>query len=125
MIYISHRLEEIAEIADRVTVLRDGRYVITRPAQAIDRAELVRLMVGRELATVYPKTDTEKGGVVLETRSLSHAQSGVRDVSLAVRAGEILGLAGLVGAGRTELAKVLFGLAPSDQGEIIWRARPL
>jgi rhamnose transport system ATP-binding protein len=124
MIYISHRLEEIVQIADRVTVLRDGRYIATRPVSAtggIDRAELVRLMVGRALETVYPKTATEKGAVVLEARSISHAASGLRDVSLTVRAGEILGLAGLVGAGRTELAQVLFGLTPADRGEIVWR----
>jgi rhamnose transport system ATP-binding protein len=125
MIYISHRLEEIADIADRVTVLRDGRHVATQPARAIDRTELVRLMVGRELATVYPKADIEKGAVVVKTRALSRAPSGVRDVSLSVRAGEILGLAGLVGAGRTELAQILFGLTPADHGEILWRGSPV
>ena len=118
IIYISHRLEELAGIADRVSVLRDGHSVGTRPMAEVDRRELIRLMVGRELSAVFPKVEVEPGAIVLETRALGCRESGVRDVSLTVRAGEILGLAGLIGAGRTELARVLFGLTPADFGEI-------
>jgi rhamnose transport system ATP-binding protein len=119
MIYISHRMEELSQIADRVTVLRDGRHVATRPMAELSRSELIRLMVGRELSSVFPKVDVKLGPTVLETRSLGCRASGVHDVSLSVRAGEIFGLAGLVGAGRTELARVLFGLTPADTGEIL------
>jgi rhamnose transport system ATP-binding protein len=120
MIYISHRLEELPRIADRVTVLRDGNYVGTRNLAEIDRAEMIRLMVGRSLDAVFPKIEVPIGEVVLETRDVSCVVGGVRNVSLTVRAGEILGLAGLVGAGRTELARVLFGLTPADSGEILF-----
>jgi rhamnose transport system ATP-binding protein len=119
MIYISHRMEELGQIADRVTVLRDGRHVATRPMAELNRSELIRLMVGRELSSVFPKIDVKLGSTVLETRGLGCHQSGVQDVSLSIRAGEILGLAGLVGAGRTELARILFGLTPADSGEIL------
>jgi rhamnose transport system ATP-binding protein len=123
MIYISHRLEELGQIADRVTVLRDGTYVGTRMMSQVDRAEMIRLMVGRELSAVFPKITVPLGDVVLETRNLSCRHGGVNNVSLSVRAGEILGLAGLVGAGRTELARVIFGLTPADGGEIRLRGR--
>jgi rhamnose transport system ATP-binding protein len=125
MIYISHRLEELPVIADRVTVLRDGRTIDTREAASVSRPELIQLMVGRELQAVFPKREVQQGDVVLELRGLGSRTAGVSDVSLQVRAGEILGLAGLVGAGRTELARTLFGLAPADQGELWLRGRPL
>ena len=125
MIYISHRLEELPQIADRVTALRDGVLVGTRRMDEVTRADLIRLMVGRELSAVFPKTAVEQGGVVLDVRGLGCRASGVHGVSLQVRAGEILGLAGLVGAGRTELARVLFGLTPADQGEIQLRGKPV
>jgi rhamnose transport system ATP-binding protein len=118
VIYISHRLEELAQVADRVTTLRDGALVGTRVMAEASRAELIRMMVGRDLATVFPKTAVEIGNIVLETRNLGCRDVGIRNVNLSVRAGEILGLAGLIGAGRTELAQVLFGLAPADQGEV-------
>jgi rhamnose transport system ATP-binding protein len=118
MIYVSHRLDELFQVADRVTVLRDGRHVATRPIAALSRAELIRLMVGRELMAVFPKQEVPLGEVVLELRAVGCRQTGVRSVNLSVRAGEILGLAGLVGAGRTELARTVFGLAPADAGEI-------
>jgi len=118
IIYISHRIEEIAALADRVTVLRDGETIATRDAAGVSRAELIRLMVGRELAAVFPKRAVPLGEVALETRNLTHHASGVRDVSLSVSRGEILGIGGLVGAGRTQLAEVLFGLQPADSGEI-------
>jgi rhamnose transport system ATP-binding protein len=119
MIYISHRLEELPQIADRVTVLRDGAYVGTRNVKEIDRSEMIRLMVGRSLEAVFPKIEVPLGNVVLETIALGCTDSGVTQVSLHVRAGEILGLAGLVGAGRTELARILFGLTPADSGQIL------
>jgi rhamnose transport system ATP-binding protein len=123
IIYISHRLEEIAAIADRITVLRDGETVATREAATVARGELIRLMVGRELAAVFPKRRVERGELALETRRVSHRGSGIHDVSFTVRRGEILGLAGLVGSGRTQLAEVLFGLSPADSGEILLEGR--
>jgi rhamnose transport system ATP-binding protein len=125
MIYVSHRLEELPRIADRVTILRDGTRVGTRSMAGIDRAELIRLMVGRELSAVFPKVQAPIGEVALETRGISCRASGIRDVNLSVRAGEILGLAGLVGAGRTELARVLFGLTPADGGQILLGGQPV
>jgi rhamnose transport system ATP-binding protein len=125
MVYISHRLEELSVVADRVTVLRDGQHVATRAMKDVDRSELVRLMVGRSLSAVYPKREVPQGSVVLELDRVSSAASGVKDISLCVREGEIVGLAGLVGAGRTELARVLFGLAPADSGAIRWRGGPV
>jgi rhamnose transport system ATP-binding protein len=125
MIYISHRLEELPQVADRVTVLRDGQFVATKPIAEATRAEVIRLMVGRSLETVFPKMKVALGDIVLETRGLCCRASGVRDVNLHVRAGEILGLAGLVGAGRTELARALFGLTRADGGEILLRGKPV
>ncbi|HSZ56621.1 MAG TPA: sugar ABC transporter ATP-binding protein [Tepidisphaeraceae bacterium] len=123
MIYISHRLEELEKIADRVTILRDGRYVATRSIAQVSRAELIRLMVGRELSAVFPKISVTPGETLLETHQLICHESGISEVSLSVRAGEILGLAGLVGSGRTELARVLFGLTPADAGDIHVRGK--
>jgi rhamnose transport system ATP-binding protein len=125
IIYISHRLEEIFRIADRITVLRDGATVATTARAGVDRAELIRLMVGRELSSVFPKRAIETGAVALELRGLTHHGSGIRDVSLSIRRGEIFGLAGLVGSGRTELAEVIFGLRPADDGEILLSGRHL
>ena len=125
IIYISHRLEELTKIADRVTVLRDGQVIETRSMAGITREELIRLMVGRELATVFPKRATAAGDIALELRNLCCEAAGIRDVDLTVRAGEIVGLAGLVGSGRTELARTIFGLTPPDSGEIRLRDRPI
>jgi rhamnose transport system ATP-binding protein len=121
IIYISHRLEEISTIADRVTVLRDGQTVGTRRMAEVSRNDLIRLMVGRELSAVFPKREVPVGGVVLELRGVASAAAGVHDVSLEVKSGEILGLAGLVGSGRTQLAETIFGLTPPDRGEILLR----
>jgi rhamnose transport system ATP-binding protein len=123
IIYISHRLEELPLLADRVTVLRDGRTIDTRVMAEVNRDQLIQLMVGRELSAVFPKKDIEIGEVVLELRQVGCAGSGIHDVNLAVRAGEIVGLAGLVGAGRTELARTIFGLTPAEQGEIWLRGK--
>ena len=123
IIYISHRLEELPQIADRVTALRDGVLVGTRRMEEVSRGDLIRMMVGRELSAVFPKTFVEPGEIVLEVSNLGCRAARVQDVSLHVRAGEILGLAGLVGAGRTELARVLFGLTPADTGEVRLRGQ--
>jgi rhamnose transport system ATP-binding protein len=125
IVYISHRLEELPQVADRVTALRDGRLVGTRRMAEVSRPDLIRMMVGRELSAVFPKEAVEPGGVVLAVRGLGCRAAGVRDVTFSVRAGEILGLAGLVGAGRTELAGVLFGLTPADAGEVRLRGTPV
>ena len=165
VIYISHRLEEIFALADRVTVLRDGESVGTRevrqvsgsgaiagvsptgaspvdtpsgeapearadrrdacPTTDLTEAELIRLMVGREVAAIYPPSESAPGDVVLSLHNLGCSAGGVKNVTLEVRAGEIVGLAGLVGAGRTELARVLFGLTPADTGEIRLHCQPI
>ena len=119
IIYISHRLEELPAIADRVTVLRDGETIETRAMSDVDRQELIRLMVGRELSAVFPKREAKAGEFVLELRNFGCRASNVRGVNLMLRAGEIVGLAGLVGAGRTELARTIFGLTPADEGDML------
>jgi rhamnose transport system ATP-binding protein len=124
-IYISHRLEEIFALADRVTVLRDGQSVGTNAVDDINEAQLIRMMVGREVSTIYPPAESKADKVVLQAQKLGCIISGVRDVSFELRAGEVLGLAGLVGAGRTELARVLFGITPADNGEIILDGKQL
>lgn len=125
LIYISHRLEELPLVADRVSVLRDGRHVGTHAMRDVDREKLIRLMVGRTVETIFPKRDVRIGEVVLETRSLGSAINGTCDVNLTVRAGEIVGVGGLVGAGRSELAHILFGLTPADAGDIRLNGRPI
>jgi rhamnose transport system ATP-binding protein len=122
VVYVSHRLEEVLAIADRVTVLRDGAVVATLAADRTNRGELVKLMVGRPIEDAYPSRLATPGETLLEVRGLTAA--GLRDVSISVRAGEIVGLFGLVGAGRTELARVLFGLERADGGTATLRGRP-
>jgi rhamnose transport system ATP-binding protein len=117
VVYISHRLEEIFEISDRITVMRDGEHIVTSPASELDAEELVRLMVGRPLNELFTRSGTDPGEVALEVRSLTRAGE-FADVDLKVRAGEVVGLAGLVGAGRTELAQAIFGIRPAKEGEI-------
>ena len=117
IVYISHRMEEIFLLADRVTVLRDGEYEGTRDVAATNQDELVQLMVGRRIESLFPKVTVPLGAPVLEVRDLVRAPQ-TRGISLTVRAGEIVGLAGLVGSGRSELAQVIFGITPAHSGEI-------
>ncbi len=105
-------------IADRVTVLRDGQTIATCNLCDVDRGELVRLMVGRDIHAIFPKRDVPIGAIALEVKGLGCRAAGIRDITFQVRRGEILGIAGLVGSGRTELAETLFGLTPADRGEI-------
>jgi ribose transport system ATP-binding protein len=116
IVYVSHRFDDIFRIADRVTVLRDGCLVDTRPLAEITRDELVRLMIGRELAAGYPRPSRAPGDEVLVVDRVSSGP--VRDASLVVRAGEIVSVVGLVGAGRTELARAIFGAAPVTGGRM-------
>jgi rhamnose transport system ATP-binding protein len=118
IIYISHRLQELPKLANRVTVLRDGNVIETRDMATVSQDELIRMMVGRELSNVFPKKDVAPGNIVLEVNQLRCRAAGIHDVSVSIRAGEIVGLAGLVGSGRTELARTIFGLTPADSGEI-------
>jgi rhamnose transport system ATP-binding protein len=117
IIFISHRLEELFILADRVTVLRDGSYVGTRPMQEVTRDDLIRMMVGRTITNLFPKQEVQVGEVVLKVEHLTRAGS-FYDVSFELRRGEILGLAGLVGAGRTNVARAIFGVEPATDGRI-------
>jgi rhamnose transport system ATP-binding protein len=125
IIYISHRLEEIFRIADRVTVMRDGQSAGTHACGEINENALIRLMVGREVNTIHPPSENSPGPPLLVVKNLGCRASGVRQVNFELRAGEILGLSGLVGAGRTELARVLFGITPADSGVIELEGRAL
>jgi rhamnose transport system ATP-binding protein len=125
ILYISHRLEEVFVIADRVTVLRDGETVRTVARDEITRDEVVRHMAGRTVAATERRRASAPGGpVALELRGLGSRAAGVHDVSLSVHRGEILGIAGLVGSGRTELVETVFGLHPIDDGEVRVDGRP-
>ena len=117
VIYISHRMEELFRVADRVTVLRDGKYVGTRETAATTREELIAMMVGRELKDLYRRTFHPLGDTVLEVRNLSR-RNVLDGISFSLKKGEILGISGLVGSGRTELARAIFGIDPLDAGEI-------
>ena len=124
ILYISHRLDEIFRIADRVTVMRDGKIVDTLPIEELDEDKLVRLMVGRDIENLYPKTEVEIGDVVLRAEGITRGNV-LKGCSFEVRSGEILGFAGLVGAGRTELARAVFGADPIDSGRIELERREL
>ena len=123
IIYISHRLREIFELADEVTVLKDGRYVDTKQVADVDMEQLVNLMIGRDLEDVYPKRHGEPGEVVLEVSHLAQAHLA-RDVSFQLRAGEIVGFAGITGSGRTEVARVIFGADKPTAGEMKLHGQP-
>lgn len=117
IIFISHKLEEIFEVCDRVTVFRDGKYILTKNVNEITTPELIKNIIGRDLSNMYPKVEAEIGEPVLEVKNLT--RNGVcEDISFTVRAGEIVGFSGLVGAGRTEIMRCIFGIDPIDSGEI-------
>jgi len=117
ILYVTHKLEEVMEVCERVTVLRDGKRISSREVNKTTSDELVTDMVGRSIKTLFPKTHTGKGKVVLTVERLSTGKK-LRDVSFKVHAGEVVGIFGLMGAGRTELAKAMFGLDPIDGGTI-------
>lgn len=121
VIYISHRLEELFEIADRVTVMRDGCYVGTEKIENVDRQKLIAMMAGREVKENYPSRKNRIGEEVLRAEGVSG--NGDRDISFTLHKGEILGFAGLVGAGRTELMRVLYGANPVESGRILIEGR--
>jgi len=124
MIYISHRMEEVFKICDRVTVMRDGHYIGTEHIAQTTMDNLVKMMVGREIKDRFPKMDIPLGEEKLTIKGLSQ-KGRLHHISLSVKAGEIVGLAGLMGAGRTELAKAIFGVTPIDQGEILINGHPV
>ena len=117
IVYISHRMEEIFELCDRITVLRDGAYVDTRYIKDINMDDIVQMMIGREIGERYPKREATIGGEVLRVEGLTHSKL-FRDVSFTVNAGEVLGVAGLMGAGRTEIMQALFGNLPVVGGKV-------
>lgn len=125
IVYISHRLQEVEAVADRITVLRDGSVVETRPAQGVSRGDLIRMMVGRDVQAIFPKREVAGGDVLFEVRNLGCRAAGIHGISFTIRAGEILGFAGLVGSGRTQLAETLFGLTPADAGEVLLAGAPV
>ncbi len=117
VIYISHRLEELFMIGERVTVLRDGKWIDTKKVSEVDKTELIRKMVGRELTQEFPKRQFTRGREVLRVEHISR-NDALHDISFSVYQGELLGIAGLVGAGRTELARVIFGADRKDSGDM-------
>ena len=124
IIYISHRLDEIFEVADRVTILRDGEHIDTRPIADLTREKMIELMVGRSLEKEFPRRQASLGQARFEVTNLQHG-SQVRGVSFNIRAGEVLGLTGLVGAGRTETARLIFGADRPEHGVIRLDGKPL
>jgi inositol transport system ATP-binding protein len=117
IIYISHKMDEIFKISDTITVLRDGKYIGTKSAAQLDDNSLIKMMVGREIENMFPESNTEKGRQVLFVKNLSR-KGKFTDINFEVHAGEILGIAGLMGAGRTEIARAIYGLDKLDSGEI-------
>lgn len=123
IVYISHRLEEFDRIVDKITVLRDGKYIGTKRWKDTTVPEMIRMMVGRSLEEQFPSRNAKIGEVVLEARNFSNTK--LKNVSLSVRSGEVLGLAGMMGAGRTEFARAIFGADPRESGEIFMDGRQI
>ena len=117
IVYISHRMEEIFELCDRITILRDGQYIDTKYIKDITMDDVVQMMIGREIGERFPKRDNTIGGEVLRVEGLSH-EKFFKDVSFSVNAGEVLGVSGLMGAGRTEIMHTIFGSMPAAGGKI-------
>ncbi len=124
ILYITHKMDEVFKISDEVTVFRDGKLVGTNPASEMTSASLIRMMVGRELTHLFPKQDAEIGEVILSVRDLNRGRL-VKDVSFDLRRGEILGLAGLMGAGRTEVLETIFGIYRPESGEVLVKGNRL
>ncbi len=124
IIYISHKMEEISEIADRITVLRDGKWIGTDTAQNLSKEKIIKMMVGREIKEVYPKVKVELGDVALEVRDLL-LKDKFQKISFSLRNGEVLGIAGLVGAGRSELVETIFGISKPEFGEVLVHGKPI
>ena len=124
IVYISHRLNEVFECCDSYTVLCDGRYINSGKVKDIDNGQLVKMIIGRELANVYPPVNEDLGEVILEVKNLT-APKAFRDISLQVRAGEVVGLAGLLGAGKTELVQAIFGNHKIVSGEVLVKGKPV
>lgn len=123
IVYITHKMDEIFAIADDITIMRDGKWIASGPAPEYTRDKIISLMVGRTITEVFPKIEVPIGEEVLSVKHLSG--KGFADISFSVRQGEILGLAGLVGAGRTEVARALFGLTPYASGEVFIEGKPV
>src|SRR5215467_6587632 len=123
VIYITHRLEELRAVGDRVTILRDGRTVRTGALQEMSTTEIIHNMVGREVSAIYQRAPIPAGDELLRVEHLS-VRGKLQDVSFTLRAGEIVGMAGLIGAGRTELCRAIFGLDPIDSGEVLVSGKP-
>lgn len=118
IIYISHKMDEIFQIADYITVMRDGKHICTAEASTFTQNSLVKMMVGREITNVYPKEEVPLGDTVLEVENLCSEYTKLKNISFRVRAGEIVGLGGLMGAGRTEVVRAICGLDPYEKGTI-------
>ncbi len=125
IVYVSHRLEEVLNLCDRVTVLRDGTHVWTKPIDEIDMDEMVRGMVGRTVSQFFPERQSSPGKTVLQAENLSDAGGVFKDISLTLRRGETVGLYGLVGAGRSEFAQAVFGIRPSTGGKILLNGKEM
>jgi len=123
IVYISHRLEEVFELCDRVSILRDGALVGTKPISETNEMDLIAAMINRSIEQIYHKEKAPLGAMILETRGLTG--KGFQDVSISVREGEIVGLYGLIGAGRSEFVQSVFGRFPATGGEILWHGKPL
>ena len=124
IIYITHKMDEVFRISDDITVFRDGKHVGSYPAKELDRDKLIKLMVGRELTDLFPKEEAEIGDVVLSVQGLNRG-TVVKNVSFELHRGEILGLAGLMGAGRTEVLETIFGIEKADSGEVVLNGKTL
>lgn len=125
IVYVSHRMKEIRRLADRITVLRDGRHVATVEASACSDVELVQLMVGRPVDVLFPRIDHRPAQSALRASNLSTTNGSLNDVSVDVRAGEVVGIAGLVGGGKSEVIRAIFGLEPLSAGEVWVDGRPV
>ena len=125
IIYISHKMAEILRISDEVTIMRDGKWIATKEAKGLTTDEIIKLMVGRELTNLYPPKTNEIGDVLLDVKDLSAMYSKLRDVSFSARKGEILGVAGLDGSGRTELLENIFGVATRKSGKLTLNGKPI